>query len=61
MGPQIMWSFSNISQNIDNWLRDSFNATWTMVIEMVIVGVCVISLFAILGLVLVLMERKVSA
>jgi NADH-quinone oxidoreductase subunit H len=56
-----MWSFSNISQNIDNWLRDSFNATWTMVIEMVIVGVCVISLFAILGLVLVLMERKVSA
>src|SRR5687767_12337605 len=32
-----------------------------MVIEMVIVGLCVISLFAILGLVLVLMERKVSA
>src|SRR6188472_1944130 len=56
-----MWSFSNISQNIDNWLRDSFSSTWTMVIEMVIVGVCVISLFAILGLVLVLMERKVSA
>ncbi|MEO6719809.1 MAG: NADH-quinone oxidoreductase subunit NuoH [Ferruginibacter sp.] len=56
-----MWSFSNISQNIDTWLRGTFNATWTMVIEMVIVGICVISLFAILGLVLVLMERKVSA
>ena len=32
-----------------------------MLIEFVIVGVCVISLFAVLGLVLVMMERKVSA
>ncbi|MBC7511894.1 MAG: NADH-quinone oxidoreductase subunit H, partial [Ferruginibacter sp.] len=56
-----MLSFSNISKSIDSWLRVTFNATWTMVIEMVIAGVCVISLFAILGLVLVLMERKVSA
>jgi len=58
---RIMWSFSNISKIIDNWLRDTFNPTWTMVIEMVIAGVCVISLFAILGLVLVLMERRVAA
>ena len=56
-----MWSFSNISQNIDTWLRGILNPTWTMVAEMVIVGICVISLFAILGLVLVIMERKVSA
>ena len=56
-----MLSFSNISKSIDSWLRATFNPTWTMVIEMVIAGVCVISLFAILGLVLVLMERKVSA
>jgi NADH-quinone oxidoreductase subunit H len=56
-----LWSFSNISQNVDTWLRGIFNPTWTMVIEMVIVGLCVISLFAILGLVLVIMERKVSA
>ncbi|MEP7107297.1 MAG: NADH-quinone oxidoreductase subunit NuoH [Ferruginibacter sp.] len=39
----------------------TFNPTWTMVIEMVIAGVCVIGLFAILGLSLVLMERKVAA
>jgi NADH-quinone oxidoreductase subunit H len=32
-----------------------------MIIEMVIAGICVISLFAILGLILVIMERKVSA
>ncbi|MES2892098.1 MAG: NADH-quinone oxidoreductase subunit NuoH [Bacteroidota bacterium] len=56
-----MWSFSNISTNIDEWLRSVLNPTWTMVAEMVIVGICVISLFAVLGLVLVLMERKVSA
>ena len=56
-----MWSFSNISNWLDNWLRATFSATTTMIIEMVMAGICVISLFAILGLVLVLMERKVSA
>ena len=38
-----------------------FSTTWVMIIEMVIAGICVISLFAILGLILVIMERKVSA
>ncbi len=56
-----MWSFSNIANNIDIWLNQQFNPTFVLIIEMVIVGVCVISLFAMLGLVLVLMERKVSA
>ncbi len=56
-----MWSFSNISSTIDSWLRSYLNPTWTMIVEMVIVGVCVIGLFAMLGLVLVIMERKVSA
>jgi NADH-quinone oxidoreductase subunit H len=56
-----MWSFSNIANNIDTWLNQQFNPTWALIIEMVIVGVCVITLFAMLGLVLVLMERKVSA
>ena len=56
-----MWSFSNIANNIDTWLNQQFNPTLVLIIEMVIVGVCVISLFAMLGLVLVIMERKVSA
>ena len=56
-----MWSFSHIASEIHEWLSATFNPTWTMIIEMVIAGVCVISLFAILGLVLVIMERKVSA
>ncbi len=56
-----MWSLSNITNNIHNWLNQTFNTTLALVFEMVIAGVCVITLFAILGLVLVIMERKVSA
>ncbi len=55
------WSISHISQQIDAWLHTTFNPTVALIMEMLIVGVCVISLFALLGLVLVLMERKVSA
>jgi NADH-quinone oxidoreductase subunit H len=42
-------------------LNGMFSPTWAMIIEMVIAGIAVISLFAALGLILVLMERKVSA
>jgi NADH-quinone oxidoreductase subunit H len=56
-----MWSFSNIANSIDTWLNQQFNPTWALTIEMVIVGVSIIGLFALLGLVLVIMERKVSA
>ena len=56
-----MWSLSNISTAIHDWLNQTFNPTWAMIIEMVIAGVCVIGLFATLGLVLVLMERRVAA
>lgn len=56
-----MWSINHITNNIDNWLARNCNPAWTMIIEMIMAGICVISLFAILGLILVLMERKVSA
>lgn len=56
-----MWSFSNIANSIHNWLSANLNPTMTIITEMVIAGVCIISLFAMLGLVLVIMERKVSA
>jgi NADH-quinone oxidoreductase subunit H len=57
----LVWSFSNIANSIDTWLHQQFNPTWALVFEMVIVGVSIIGLFALLGLVLVIMERKVSA
>lgn len=56
-----MWSLSNITSSIQNWLNETFSPTWSLIMQMVIAGIAVISLFAILGLVLVLMERKVSA
>lgn len=56
-----MWSLSNIANEIHKWLNANFNPTMTLIIEMVIAGVAVIGLFAALGLVLVIMERKVSA
>ena len=56
-----MWNFSDISNKIDQWLHETFNPTLALIFEMLIAGICVISLFALLGLVLVLMERKVSA
>ena len=54
-------SLYEITQRIHEWLSANFNATWTLIIEMVLAGVAVIGLFAVLGLVLVIMERKVSA
>jgi NADH-quinone oxidoreductase subunit H len=56
-----MWSLSKLSGIIDQWLNAHLGSTWALVVEMVIVGVAVIGLFAVLGLVLVIMERKVSA
>jgi len=56
-----MWSLAGITASIQQWLQETFSPTWALILQMVIVGVSVISLFAVLGLVLVMMERKVSA
>jgi len=56
-----MWSLSKIASSIHEWLSSTFNPTITQVVEMVIAGVSIIGLFAVLGLVLVLMERRVAA
>jgi NADH-quinone oxidoreductase subunit H len=56
-----MWSLENISHSIDQWLYNTFNPTIAMLTEFLIIAVCVIGLFAFLGLALIMMERKVSA
>ena len=56
-----MFSLEGITNSIHTWLNDTFNPTLALSFEFVIVGICVITLFAVLGLILVLMERKVSA
>ena len=56
-----MFSLHGISTSIHLWLNNTFNPTIALLFEFLIVGLCAITLFAVLGLVLVLMERKVSA
>lgn len=56
-----MFSLRDITDSLHNWLLGLVGDTWTLVIEMVLVGVAAIGLFAVLGLILVIMERKVSA
>lgn len=56
-----MWSLQKIANTIHEWLNATFNTTIATAIEMLIAGVAVIGLFAVLGLVLVLMERRVAA
>ena len=56
-----MFSLEGITTNVQDWLLMKFNPTMALAIECVMVILLSISLFAILGLVLVLMERKVAA
>jgi NADH-quinone oxidoreductase subunit H len=54
-------SFESITNTIHTWLYNTYNPTFALLIEFVLVAVCVITLFSLLGLVLIMMERKVSA
>jgi len=54
-------SVENISKGIHRILSDHLSPMLTTLTELTIVGILVLSLFAVLGLVLVFMERKVSA
>ncbi|QEC66438.1 NADH-quinone oxidoreductase subunit NuoH [Panacibacter ginsenosidivorans] len=56
-----MFSLESITNSIHTWLNNTFNPTLALIFEFVIVGISVITLFAVLGLILVFMERKVSA
>jgi len=56
-----MFSLEHITDSIQQWLYSTFNPTMALILECVIVMFLAIGLFAILGLVLVLMERKVAA
>lgn len=56
-----MLSLEQITQSVNDWLTAQFDPLWVLVIQSVIIILLAISLFAILGLILVLMERKVAA
>lgn len=56
-----MFSLEGITNSINTWLQANFSATWVIIIQSLIVIVLAIALFAMLGLMLVLAERKVAA
>jgi NADH-quinone oxidoreductase subunit H len=56
-----MFSLESITFSLHHWLYATLPATWALMAECVIVILLAIALFAMLGLVLVLMERKVAA
>lgn len=56
-----MLSIEHITSAIQEVLYSSMPAALALLMEFVLVGIFVITLFAVLGLVLVFMERKVSA
>ncbi|MBL7762446.1 MAG: NADH-quinone oxidoreductase subunit NuoH [Chitinophagaceae bacterium] len=55
------FGFENITASIHNWLYNTFNPSIALLIEFILVAICIITLFSLLGLVLIMMERKVSA
>lgn len=54
-------SLEGIANNIHQWLYNNLHPTSALLVEFLIVGLLVIGLFSMLGLVLIMMERKVSA
>lgn len=56
-----LYDFSYLTKGIHDSLSGSFEPSTVLIIEMVLAGVTFMILFAILGLVLVYAERKVSA
>lgn len=56
-----MLSLEKITNLVHEWLYAILPAAWALVVEFVIIGVMVIGLFSALGLVLIMMERRVAA
>jgi NADH-quinone oxidoreductase subunit H len=56
-----MFSLESITTLVQDWLNKTFPPNLALFFEFVIIGVLAIALFAGLGLVLVIMERKVAA
>lgn len=56
-----MLSLENITGKIHGWLNSHLNSSMALSVEFILVGLAAITLFALLGLGLVFMERKVAA
>jgi len=56
-----MISLEGLNTSIQIWLQNNLGEPWAFMAQSVLVGIAAITLFAVLGLALVYMERKVAA
>ena len=56
-----MISLEGITTALQSWMQGTLGDTWSYVATCVLIGIAAITLFAVLGLALVYMERKVAA
>lgn len=56
-----MFSLEKLVSIIQAWLQSTLGDPWAYIVVCVLVGIAAIALFAVLGLMLVYMERKVAA
>ncbi len=56
-----IYDFSGLTEAIHEGLSNNFSPAVTLITEMIIVGICFIVFVAVLGLILIYIERKVSA
>lgn len=56
-----MFSLQNLTHWIDAWLHSVMSDGWALAVELILVGVLVLSAYALLALVLIYGERKICA
>jgi NADH-quinone oxidoreductase subunit H len=56
-----MFHFDVVTNWIDEFLRSNLNEGWTLLIEFVLVGLVILTAYAVLALFLIYLERKVCA
>ncbi len=56
-----IYDFSQLTKHIDEALRSVMSPTWTVITEMLIIGLVFLGFYALMGLFLVYAERKVCA
>ncbi len=59
--PFDIYDFTTFTQWIDKSLYESLPSFWAMIIEMTIIGVAILAFYAVVGLYLVLAERRICA
>ncbi len=59
--PFDIYDFTSLTQWIDTSLQNAMSPFWTVIMEMLIIGVLILLFYALIGLFLVYAERKVCA